>query len=110
MSEDHSIEDKGKSVVQGNDGFLTSLEDGVFYIENDRFSKGPSGDLNDKTMLLSDLYHSDAYTDTEIDILAKCYAREDNDLSFSKGHSKRGRKPRNVILQSPRCTRSHTSH
>ncbi|XP_020694935.2 uncharacterized protein LOC110108584 [Dendrobium catenatum] len=28
--------------------------------------------------------NSDAYTDTEIDILAKCYAREDNDISFSK--------------------------
>ncbi|KAI0503566.1 hypothetical protein KFK09_014500 [Dendrobium nobile] len=32
--------DKGKCSVEGNECFLTSLEDGVFYIENERPSKG----------------------------------------------------------------------
>ncbi|PKU69787.1 hypothetical protein MA16_Dca019063 [Dendrobium catenatum] len=90
--EEHCIEDhesnskldKGKCPMEGNERSLTSLKDGVFYIENERPSKGPTGNLNDKTMLLSDLYHFDAYTDMEIDIIAKCYAREDNDLSFSR--------------------------
>ncbi|PKU87424.1 hypothetical protein MA16_Dca008520 [Dendrobium catenatum] len=101
---------KGKSKMEGIGSVLTSMEDGVFYLEDESPSKGPSGNLNDKTMLLSDFYPSDAYTDTEIDILAKCYAREDNDLSFSKGRGKKGRKPRSVILKSPRSTRSNTSH
>ncbi|PKU81364.1 hypothetical protein MA16_Dca017402 [Dendrobium catenatum] len=38
-----SNSNKGKSKMEGNDHFLTSIEDGVFYLEDERPSKGPSG-------------------------------------------------------------------
>ncbi|PKU72358.1 hypothetical protein MA16_Dca006358 [Dendrobium catenatum] len=56
-------------------------------------------------------YNSDAFTDTEdLYINAKCHARDDNDNSYIKVLSKSGRKPKHVVLQPPRNTRSNTSH
>ncbi|KAI0492099.1 hypothetical protein KFK09_026364 [Dendrobium nobile] len=56
-------------------------------------------------------YNSDVLTDTkDMQIAAKYFAKDDNDFSFSKVHSKRGRKPKHISLQPPRSTRSHTSH
>ncbi|PKU80089.1 hypothetical protein MA16_Dca021716 [Dendrobium catenatum] len=56
-------------------------------------------------------YNSDAFTDTEdLDINAKCHARDDNDNSYIKVQSKKGRKPKHVVLQPPRNTRSNTLH
>ncbi|PKU84820.1 hypothetical protein MA16_Dca022310 [Dendrobium catenatum] len=81
-----ALPEKGNYSFRGNERFLTTSEDGVFFVDGEQpLHKGPSGNLNDKTIFLSDLYHCDAYTDTKIDILAKCYAIEDNDFSFSKG-------------------------
>ncbi|PKU70025.1 hypothetical protein MA16_Dca014471 [Dendrobium catenatum] len=75
----------------------STVEDGVLFLEGDNSSLDPSGgEMNNE--IISDHYLCDAYTDTKIEINAKCYAREDNDLSFSKGRGKRGRKPRNIIL------------
>ncbi|KAI0492514.1 hypothetical protein KFK09_026787 [Dendrobium nobile] len=51
---------------------------------------GPVESNIDAQSFLVDHYHCDAYIDTEMDIMAKCYARTDDALSFSKGHAKRG--------------------
>ncbi|PKU67293.1 hypothetical protein MA16_Dca021245 [Dendrobium catenatum] len=56
-------------------------------------------------------YNSDAFTDYEdMDINAKCHAMSDNDKSYSKVRSKKGRKLKNVVVQPARNTRSNTSH
>ncbi|PKU85596.1 Zinc finger AN1 domain-containing stress-associated protein 12 [Dendrobium catenatum] len=50
-------------------------------------------------------------TDTEdMDIKARCFVKDDNDMGYSKGRCKRGRKQRTAFLQSPRNTCSHTSY
>ncbi|PKU81104.1 hypothetical protein MA16_Dca027071 [Dendrobium catenatum] len=77
---------------------ISMIEDGVLYLEGMLPPKEFSGNPNNDELLLSDNYHCDAYTDTEVEINAKCYAREDHDLSFSKGRGKKGMNPRNVNL------------
>ncbi|KAI0498740.1 hypothetical protein KFK09_019632 [Dendrobium nobile] len=87
----------------------STKEDGVLFLEDESLASTPlDGEMNND-FPLSDHFNSDAFTDTEIEITAKCYARMDNDLSFSKSRGKRG-KPRNVARHSPRNTRSHTTH
>jgi len=72
--------------LEGIKNNISTMEDGVLFMEGDMPpSKGTVGTLNDSKILLTDHYHCDAYTDMEVDILAKCYAGEDHDLSFSKG-------------------------
>ncbi|PKU82923.1 hypothetical protein MA16_Dca006221 [Dendrobium catenatum] len=64
---------------------ISTVEDGVFYLEGIQPSVELSGNLQNDDLFLTDHYHCDAYTDTEVEINAKCYSREDHDLSFSKG-------------------------
>jgi len=90
-------------------GNFSTVEDGVLFVGEDTIGLGPTGDDRNNDFLLNNQYQCDAYTDTEIEINAKCYARQDNDMSFSKSRGKKGSKPRNIILQSSRATRSHTS-
>ncbi|PKU61352.1 hypothetical protein MA16_Dca026581 [Dendrobium catenatum] len=52
---------------------------------------GPVDSHIDAQSFLVYHYHCDDYIDMEVDIMDKCYARTDDDLSFSKGRWKRGR-------------------
>ncbi|PKU63063.1 hypothetical protein MA16_Dca012373 [Dendrobium catenatum] len=71
---------------------FSTIEDGVLFLESDMAPPmGPVDCHIDAQSLLVNHYHCDAYTDTEVDIMAKCYAIIDDDLSFSKGRGKRGR-------------------
>ncbi|PKU63149.1 hypothetical protein MA16_Dca022817 [Dendrobium catenatum] len=89
---------------------MSTVEDRVLFLQEEHSGLNPSSGEMNKDFLSNDHYNCDAFTDTEIEINAKCYAREDNDMSFSKGRGKRGRKPRNIVLQPPRAKRSHTAH
>ncbi|KAI0524767.1 hypothetical protein KFK09_004152 [Dendrobium nobile] len=62
----------------------STVEDGVLFLQGEHSGLDPStGEMN-KDFLSTDHYNCDAFTDTKIEINAKCYAREDNDMSFSK--------------------------
>ncbi|PKU60065.1 Auxin response factor 8 [Dendrobium catenatum] len=66
----------------------TYMEGDVFYEEREMpLSRGHSGIVNDSNFLLNIKYNNDAFIDNEdMDMLAKCYARDDNDTSYTEGH------------------------
>ncbi|PKU59070.1 Apocytochrome f [Dendrobium catenatum] len=70
---------------------VSNMEGDVFYWEGELpLFKRLSCTINESKILLNDHYHRDAFTDTEdMDIMSKCFARDDNDISFSKGHGRR---------------------
>ncbi|PKU82677.1 hypothetical protein MA16_Dca021953 [Dendrobium catenatum] len=77
-----------KELCGGVERNISTLEDGVFYMEGELpLSKGHSGKLIDSKLPLIDNYLCNAFTDTEVDILAKCYDIHDHDMSFSKGRA-----------------------
>ncbi|KAI0493540.1 hypothetical protein KFK09_023658 [Dendrobium nobile] len=88
----------------------STKEDDVLFLEAESSATESLVGENNNGFQFFEQFNCDAFTDTEIEINAKCYARMDNNLSFTKSRGKRGKKPRNVILLSPRNTRSHTAH
>ncbi|KAH0468387.1 hypothetical protein IEQ34_003420 [Dendrobium chrysotoxum] len=92
-----SLDKCNVELVERENGFL---EDDGMFIEGDcpqmtAIRDHPSGSKN----FTSSYYNSDVFTDTEdMNITAKNFTRDDNDLSFFKVRSKRGRKPKSISL------------
>ncbi|KAL0911746.1 hypothetical protein M5K25_019907 [Dendrobium thyrsiflorum] len=86
------------------------LDQGILVVDMP-ISNEQSGMLHDNNLFVNDHYLTDAFTDNEeVDGQDNRFARLDYVSNYSKGRSRRGRRLKPLVLQSPRTTRSHTSH
>ncbi|PKU82918.1 hypothetical protein MA16_Dca006216 [Dendrobium catenatum] len=103
---DNNLRPKEKVVVKKENVELglnsNANENGELLEQGELPQKGKEKDLIiDFKSSSTSHFHSDAFTDTnELEISAKCFAKDENDISFNKFHNKCGKKGKILVLQS----------